>query len=48
MKLDIEVDDDGVIIKTKFKTFGCGSGIVLSSKRMDQRKNAGRRAKNYQ
>jgi len=31
MKLDIEVDDDGIIRKTKFKTFGCGSAIASSS-----------------
>jgi len=31
MKLDIEVDDDGIITRTKFKTFGCGSAIASSS-----------------
>ena len=31
MKLDIEVDEDGVIRDTKFKTFGCGSAIASSS-----------------
>lgn len=31
MKLDIQVNDDGVITKTKFKTFGCGSAIASSS-----------------
>jgi Fe-S cluster assembly scaffold IscU len=31
MKLDIEVDENGVITKTKFKTFGCGSAIAASS-----------------
>ncbi|GMI46859.1 hypothetical protein TrCOL_g13207 [Triparma columacea] len=31
MKLQIEVDDDGVITDTKFKTFGCGSAIASSS-----------------
>ena len=31
MKLQIEVDDDGVIIDAKFKTFGCGSAIASSS-----------------
>lgn len=31
MKLQIEVDDDGVIRETKFKTFGCGSAIASSS-----------------
>ena len=31
MKLDIEVDENNVIINTKFKTFGCGSAIASSS-----------------
>jgi Fe-S cluster assembly scaffold IscU len=31
MKLQIKVDDDGTIIDTKFKTFGCGSAIASSS-----------------
>tara|TARA_B110000977_G_C11066665_1_gene488038 strand:- start:1696 stop:1959 length:264 start_codon:yes stop_codon:yes gene_type:complete len=31
MKLDIEVDESGVIVQTKFKTFGCGSAIASSS-----------------
>jgi len=31
MKLQIEVDKDGIIIDTKFKTFGCGSAIASSS-----------------
>jgi Fe-S cluster assembly scaffold IscU len=31
MKLDIQVGDDGVIIDSKFKTFGCGSAIAASS-----------------
>ena len=31
MKLDIEVDEDGIIRNTKFKTFGCGSAIASSS-----------------
>lgn len=31
MKLDIEVDDNGFIIQSKFKTFGCGSAIASSS-----------------
>ena len=31
MKLQIEVDDEGRIIKSKFKTFGCGSAIASSS-----------------
>jgi Fe-S cluster assembly scaffold IscU len=31
MKLQIEVNDDGVIIDAKFKTFGCGSAIAASS-----------------
>ena len=31
MKLQIEVDEDGVIIDAKFKTFGCGSAIASSS-----------------
>lgn len=31
MKLQIKVDENGNIIDTKFKTFGCGSAIASSS-----------------
>lgn len=31
MKLQIRVDDDGNIIDSCFKTFGCGSAIASSS-----------------
>lgn len=31
MKLQIEVDDQGRITQSKFKTFGCGSAIASSS-----------------
>lgn len=31
MKLQIKVDDNGVIQDAKFKTFGCGSAIASSS-----------------
>jgi len=31
MKLQIEVDENGKIIDSKFKTFGCGSAIASSS-----------------
>jgi nitrogen fixation protein NifU and related proteins len=31
MRLQIKVDDDGVIQDAKFKTFGCGSAIAASS-----------------
>jgi len=31
MRLQIEVDDQGVITEAKFKTFGCGSAIASSS-----------------
>ena len=31
MKLQIRVDDDGNMIESKFKTFGCGSAIASSS-----------------
>eukprot|EP00977_Amphora_coffeiformis_P009454 scaffold2182_cov198-Amphora_coffeaeformis.AAC.14 len=31
MKLQIEVDSDGIIRESKFKTFGCGSAIASSS-----------------
>jgi len=31
MRLQIEVDDNGVIKDAKFKTFGCGSAIASSS-----------------
>ena len=31
MKLQIKVDDDGNIVESCFKTFGCGSAIASSS-----------------
>lgn len=31
MKLQIKVDDQGNIVESKFKTFGCGSAIASSS-----------------
>jgi nitrogen fixation NifU-like protein len=31
MKLQIEVKEDGTIVDSKFKTFGCGSAIASSS-----------------
>ena len=31
MKLQIKVDSNGIIIDSKFKTFGCGSAIASSS-----------------
>jgi len=31
MKLQIRVDEDGIISDVKFKTFGCGSAIASSS-----------------
>lgn len=31
MKLQIQVNDDGIIEEAKFKTFGCGSAIASSS-----------------
>jgi len=31
MKLQILVNDDGTIMESKFKTFGCGSAIASSS-----------------
>ena len=31
MKLQIKVSDDGTIMESKFKTFGCGSAIASSS-----------------
>ena len=31
MKLQIRVGDDGKILESKFKTFGCGSAIASSS-----------------
>jgi nitrogen fixation NifU-like protein len=31
MKLQIRIDDDGIVREAKFKTFGCGSAIASSS-----------------
>jgi len=31
MKLQIQVGEDGKIVESKFKTFGCGSAIASSS-----------------
>eukprot|EP00968_Pinguiococcus_pyrenoidosus_P026297 scaffold7067_cov245-Pinguiococcus_pyrenoidosus.AAC.10 len=31
MKLQIKVDENGVVTESKFKTFGCGSAIASSS-----------------
>ena len=31
MRLQIKVDDDGIITDAKFKTYGCGSAIASSS-----------------
>jgi NifU-like protein involved in Fe-S cluster formation len=31
MQLQIQVDDAGVVVESKFKTFGCGSAIASSS-----------------
>jgi nitrogen fixation NifU-like protein len=31
MKLQIKVDDQGIITDAKFKTYGCGSAIASSS-----------------
>ena len=31
MKLQIKVNDDGIIEDAKFKTYGCGSAIASSS-----------------
>ena len=31
MKLQIRVDENGIISDVKFKTFGCGSAIASSS-----------------
>tara|TARA_Y100000310_G_C20631012_1_gene788648 strand:- start:876 stop:1295 length:420 start_codon:yes stop_codon:yes gene_type:complete len=35
MKLQLKVDERGVIIDAKFKTFGCGSAIAASSLAME-------------
>ena len=31
MKLQLKINDDGIIEDAKFKTFGCGSAIAASS-----------------
>ena len=31
MKLQLKIDDAGIIVDAKFKTFGCGSAIASSS-----------------
>ena len=31
MKLQLKIDDDGIIEDAKFKTYGCGSAIASSS-----------------
>lgn len=31
MKLQIKVDENGNVVESKFKTFGCGSAIASSS-----------------
>jgi iron-sulfur cluster assembly enzyme ISCU, mitochondrial len=31
MKLQIKIDENGIITDSKFKTFGCGSAIASSS-----------------
>ena len=31
MKLQIKINDDGIIVDAKFKTYGCGSAIASSS-----------------
>ncbi len=31
MRLQIQVDDNGVVVDAKFKTYGCGSAIASSS-----------------
>ena len=31
MRLQIKVDDEGIIVDAKFKTYGCGSAIASSS-----------------
>ena len=31
MRLQIRIDDDGIIVDAKFKTYGCGSAIASSS-----------------
>ena len=31
MRIDLDIDDDGIIRDVKFKTFGCGAAVATSS-----------------
>ncbi len=48
MKLQIKVNDEGIIEDARFKTYGCGSAIASSSLVTEWVKGKSRRSAGYQ